>query len=187
MYGRNDSFATCGEWNTCLFEYTEKEIKKALGGWFEFIGAICHSDLIKLALRTFPNLASAALCWSKWESARMTVFKALVIQPGSSLTEPLLRRAKERMVVRVGIWGEMSPNVRAIFKLVGITGFSLDKWTNAIYIYKKKNVQEGVWWNLIWGKPHSFWWHFVSHNTNFTQPGRRVSLNPPTSHLLSRY
>lgn len=76
-----------------LFLTMEKELKKAMGQWFEFLGAIRHPDAMKLAPKAFPSLASAALFWSWRENSTMTAYKAPVIQPGSTLTEVLLRKA----------------------------------------------------------------------------------------------
>lgn len=39
----------------------EKNLKRSLGEWFEFTGALRHGDSIKLAPRAFPNLFSTAL------------------------------------------------------------------------------------------------------------------------------
>ncbi|AIL01058.1 nucleoprotein, partial [Parrot bornavirus 8] len=41
------------------------KLKAEHGDMFKYLGAIRHSDAIKLAPRNFPNLASAAFYWSK--------------------------------------------------------------------------------------------------------------------------
>ncbi|XP_006861276.1 PREDICTED: endogenous Bornavirus-like nucleoprotein 1-like [Chrysochloris asiatica] len=109
------------------FLYTEQDLRSKLGEWFEFMGAIRHPEVIKLAPRSFPNLSSAALFWSRKESATVTAFRAPVIQLGSSLTESLLTRARRREIVRSGIGGEMTPNIKKILGLVGVTGYATDK------------------------------------------------------------
>lgn len=57
----------------------------------------------------------------------MTTFKATVIQPGLTLTEPLFYRAQEQQIMGSGIGGEMSPNVQDILKVIGVMSFSMDK------------------------------------------------------------
>jgi hypothetical protein len=69
------------------FLSTERDIKKSLGKWFELICTIRHSDSMKLGQRAFPNLSSAALFWSKRDSATITAFKVPVFQP--NLDHPL--------------------------------------------------------------------------------------------------
>nr|UEN69675.1 nucleoprotein [Parrot bornavirus 4]UEN69679.1 nucleoprotein [Parrot bornavirus 4]UEN69683.1 nucleoprotein [Parrot bornavirus 4]UEN69687.1 nucleoprotein [Parrot bornavirus 4]UEN69691.1 nucleoprotein [Parrot bornavirus 4] len=103
---------------------TTAKLKAEHGDMFKYLGAIRHSDAIKLAPRNFPNLASAAFYWSKKENPTMAGYRASTIQPGSIVKEAQLARFRRREITRGDDGTTMSPEIAEVMKLIGVTGFA---------------------------------------------------------------
>nr|BAI68158.1 hypothetical protein [Gaboon viper virus 1] len=91
---------------------------------FKYLGAVRHPDAIKLAPRSFPNLASAAFYWSKKENATMTGYKASTIQPGATVKEAQLARLRRREIVRGGEREELDDKAVDVMARIGVTGYA---------------------------------------------------------------
>nr|AIK27010.1 nucleoprotein [Borna disease virus 1] len=100
------------------------KLKEDHADLFPFLGAIRHPDAIKLAPRSFPNLASAAFYWSKKENPTMAGYRASTIQPGASVKETQLARYRRREISRGEDGAELSGEISAIMKMIGVTGLN---------------------------------------------------------------
>ncbi|DAZ85308.1 TPA_asm: nucleoprotein [Caribbean watersnake bornavirus] len=97
-------------------------LKKKHGEMFKYLGATRHPDAIQLAPRSFPNLASAALYWSRKENPSMTGYKAPVIQQGASVKEAQLTRLRHREVLRGDEGDDLDDDIMAVMASIGVTG-----------------------------------------------------------------
>ncbi|AHD24427.1 nucleoprotein [Estrildid finch bornavirus 1] len=104
------------------FLKVSSELKAEHGELFKYLGAIRHSDVIKLAPRNFPNLASAAFYWSKKENPTMSGYRASTIQPGSTVKEAQLARFRRREVSRGEDGANLSDEIADIMRMIGVTG-----------------------------------------------------------------
>ncbi|AIL50412.1 nucleoprotein [Loveridge's garter snake virus 1] len=102
----------------------EEDLRRKHREMFKYLGAIRHSDAIKLAPRSFPNLASAAFYWSKKENATMTGYKASTIQPGATVKEAQLARLRRREIKRDGDMEEFDLKAAGIMARIGVTGYA---------------------------------------------------------------
>ncbi|QIX04697.1 helical nucleoside protein [Orthobornavirus sciuri] len=98
------------------------KLKNGHAELFPFLGAIRHPDAIKLAPRSFPNLASAAFYWTKKENPTMAGYRASTIQPGATVKETQLARYRRREVSRGEDGAELSGEISDIMKMIGVTG-----------------------------------------------------------------
>nr|BCK51570.1 endogenous bornavirus-like N 1 [Miniopterus fuliginosus] len=106
-----------------LFEEKSKTVKRAVGQFFEYCGAIRHPAMLELSPRMFPNLSTAANHWAKRHNPAYSGFKAPDVTPGASITIPLLQMASLRKISRVSGNGEMDPHTLSVLKKYGVTGF----------------------------------------------------------------
>nr|AGJ74904.1 nucleoprotein [Canary bornavirus 2]AGJ74909.1 nucleoprotein [Canary bornavirus 2]AGJ74914.1 nucleoprotein [Canary bornavirus 2]AOF44331.1 nucleoprotein [Canary bornavirus 2]AOF44335.1 nucleoprotein [Canary bornavirus 2] len=104
------------------FIKVSSDLKTEHGELFKYLGAIRHSDAIKLAPRNFPNLASAAFYWSKKENPTMSGYRASTIQPGSTVKEAQLARYRRREISRGEDGVHLSEEIAEIMRMIGVTG-----------------------------------------------------------------
>nr|XP_060639347.1 endogenous Bornavirus-like nucleoprotein 1 [Anolis sagrei ordinatus] len=105
-----------------LFLATVQKHKEIHEEMFKYLGAIRHPDAIQLAPRSFPNLASAALFWSRKENPSMSGYKAPVIQQGATIKEPQLTRMRHREILRGDDGDNLDEGIMDIMSQIGVTG-----------------------------------------------------------------
>ncbi|XP_077887454.1 endogenous Bornavirus-like nucleoprotein 1 [Ictidomys tridecemlineatus] len=103
---------------------TASKLKADHGEIFKYLGAIRHPDAIKLAPRSFPNLASAAFYWSKKENPTMSGYRASTIVPGAIVKEAQLARYRRREISRGEDGSHIPDEIAQIMKIIGVTGYA---------------------------------------------------------------